>query len=62
MQANSLRALITCEVTPKFLASLKERNIDFELCGWGQNGRTLSDTELISKAQNCEIDIVEIEE
>jgi D-3-phosphoglycerate dehydrogenase len=62
MQANSLRALITCEVTPKFLASLKERNIDFELCGWGQNGRTLSDTELISKAQNCEIVIVEIEE
>ena len=62
MQANSLRALITCEVTPKFLASLKERNIDFELCGWGQNGKTLSDTELISKAQNCEIVIVEIEE
>ena len=62
MPAKSLRALITCEVTSEFLASLKERNIDFELCGWGQNGKTLSDTELISKAQNCEIVIVEIEE
>jgi D-3-phosphoglycerate dehydrogenase len=62
MPAKSLRALITCEVTTEFLASLKERNIDFELCGWGQNGKTLSDTELISKAQNCEIVIVEIEE
>ena len=62
MPAKSLRALITCEVTTEFLASLKERNIEFELCGWGQNGKTLSDTELISKAQNCEIVIVEIEE
>ena len=62
MPANSLCALITCEVTPKFLASLKERNIDFELSGWGQNGNTLSETELIAKAQNCEIVIVEIEE
>jgi hypothetical protein len=39
MPANSLRALITCEVTPKFLASLEERNIDFELCGWGNSRR-----------------------
>ena len=62
MQANSLRALITCEVTPEFLASLKERNIDFELSGWGQDGKTLSEVELIAKAQNCEIVIVEIEE
>ena len=62
MPAKSLRALITCEVTSEFLASLKERNIEFELCGWGQNGKTLSETELISKAQNCEIVIVEIEE
>jgi phosphoglycerate dehydrogenase-like enzyme len=62
MQAKSLRALITCEVTPKFLASLKERNIDFELSGWGQDGKTLSEVELIAKAQNCEIVIVEIEE
>ena len=62
MQANSLRALITCEVTIEFLASLKERNIQYELCGWGQNGMTLSDSELVAKAQNCEIVIVEIEE
>jgi len=62
MPANSLRALITCEVTPKFLASLEERNIDFELSGWGQDGKTLSEIELIAKAQNCEIVIVEIEE
>ncbi len=62
MQANSLRALITCEVTTEFLASLKERNIEFELSGWGQNGNTLSEAELIAKAQNCEIVIVEIEE
>ena len=62
MQANSLRALITCEVTTEFLASLKERNIQYELCGWGQNGMTLSDSELVAKAQNCEIVIVEIEE
>ena len=62
MPANSLCALITCEVTPKFLASLKKRNIEFELSGWGQNGNTLSEAELIAKAQNCEIVIVEIEE
>ncbi len=62
MQGNSLRALITCEVTTEFLASLKERNIQYELCGWGQNGMTLSDSELVAKAQNCEIVIVEIEE
>jgi len=62
MQANSLRALITCEVTIKFLASLKERNIKFELSGWGQNGKTLSESEIIVKAQDCEIVIVEIEE
>ena len=62
MQANKLRALITCEVTPEFLASLKERNIQSELSGWGQNGKTLTDVELIAKAQDCEIVIVEIEE
>lgn len=62
MPANSMRALITCEVTAKFLSSLKERNIDFELSGWGQNGIPLTSAELISKAQNCEIVIVEIEE
>ena len=62
MQANSLRALITCEVTTEFLASLKERNIQYELFGWGQNGMTLSDSELVAQAQNCEIVIVEIEE
>ena len=62
MQANSLRALITCEVTTEFLASLNERNIKFELSGWGQNGITLSERELVAKAQNCEIVIVEIEE
>ena len=62
MPANSMRALITCEVTAEFLSSLKERNIDFELSGWGQNGIPLTSAELISKAQNCEIVIVEIEE
>lgn len=62
MPARSLRALITSEVTTKFLASLKERSIEFELCGWGQNGETLSDVELIAKARDCEIVIVEIEE
>ena len=62
MQANTFRALITCEVTPEFLASLKNRNIQYELSGWGQNGKTLSDAELIAKAQDCEIVIVEIEE
>jgi D-3-phosphoglycerate dehydrogenase len=62
MQANSLRALITCEVTTEFLASLKKRNIEFVLSGWGQDGKTLSEVELIAKAQNCEIVIVEIEE
>lgn len=62
MQANTFRALITCEVTPEFLASFKERDIHCELSGWGQNGKTLSDVELIVKAQDCEIVIVEIEE
>jgi D-3-phosphoglycerate dehydrogenase len=62
MPARSIRALITCEVTTEFLASLKERSIEFELCGWGKNGKTLSDVELIAKARDCEIVIVEIEE
>ena len=52
MQANSLRALITCEVTIEFLASLKERNIQYELCGWGQNGMTLSARLLLLKLKN----------
>ncbi len=62
MQVNTFRALITCEVTPEFLASLKDRNIQYVLSGWGQNGKTLSNAELIAKAQDCEIVIVEIEE
>ena len=62
MQYKPMRALITCEVTTEFLISLKERNIEFVLDGWGQNGDILSEIDLISKAQDCEIVIVEIEE
>jgi len=62
MQYKPLRALITCEVTNEFLTSLKERNIEFVLAGWGQNGNMLSEIDIITKAQNCEIVIVEIEE
>ncbi len=57
-----MRALITCEVTDEFLSSLEERDIEFELTGWGQTGSTLSKAGLIAKAQNCEIVIVEIED
>ena len=62
MPDNSLRALITCEVTDEFLAALQSRSINYELTGWGQTGFTLSEQELIAKAQNCQIIIVEIEE
>lgn len=62
MRPNIFRALITCEVTTEFLVSLEKRNIHCELSGWGHNGKTLSEVELIAKAQDCEIVIVEIEE
>ena len=57
-----MRALITCEVTVVFLNALTSRKIEFELTGWGQTGITLSEKELISKAENCDIVIIEIEE
>jgi phosphoglycerate dehydrogenase-like enzyme len=56
-----MRALITCEVTDEFLSALKSRKIEYQLTGWGQTGNTLTQEELISKAQDCEIVIVEIE-
>jgi len=62
MQNKPLRALITSEVTGEFLTSLKERNIEFELDDWGQNGDILNELDLITKAQDCEIVIVELEE
>lgn len=62
MSDKSKKALITCEVTDEFLISLNSRGISFELMGWGQNGITLSEKEIISNAQDCEIVIVEIEE
>ncbi len=62
MPDNTMCALITCEVTDEFLAALKARGIDYELMGWGQNGITLTEKEIISKARDCEIVIVEIEE
>lgn len=57
-----MRALITCEVTDEFLSALKSRKIEYQLTGWGQTGNTLTQEELISKAQDCEIVIVEIED
>jgi D-3-phosphoglycerate dehydrogenase len=57
-----MRALITCEVTNEFLSALKTRGIEYELTGWGQTGNTLTQEELIAKAQGCEIVIVEIED
>lgn len=62
MQAKPIRALITCEVTDDFLSSLEQRNIDFDLSGWGRHGTVLSEDDLISKAINCEIVIIEIEQ
>jgi phosphoglycerate dehydrogenase-like enzyme len=62
MPDKSMRALITCEVTDEFLSALTSRKIEFELTGWGQSGITLSEKELISKAENCDIVIIEIEE
>jgi phosphoglycerate dehydrogenase-like enzyme len=44
------------------LNALTSRKIEFELTGWGQTGITLSEKELISKAENCDIVIIEIEE
>jgi D-3-phosphoglycerate dehydrogenase len=57
-----MRALITCEVSNEFLSALKSRGIEYELTGWGQTGNTLTQDELIAKAQECEIVIVEIED
>lgn len=57
-----MRALITCEVSDDFLSALKARNIVFELSGWGQSGEVLNEEALVSRAYNCEIVIVEIEE
>jgi D-3-phosphoglycerate dehydrogenase len=57
-----MRALITCEVSNEFLSALKTRGIEYELTGWGQTGNTLTQEELIAKAQGCEIVIVEIED
>lgn len=62
MPNNTMRALITCEVTNEFLSALKTRGIEYELTGWGQTGNTLTQEELIVKAQGCEIVIVEIED
>ena len=62
MPNNTMRALITCEVTNEFLSALKTRGIEYELTGWGQTGNTLTQEELIAKAQGCEIVIVEIED
>ncbi len=61
MPDNSMRALITCEVTNEFLSALSARRITYELTGWGQTGIFLSEKEIISKAQECKIVIVEIE-
>jgi D-3-phosphoglycerate dehydrogenase len=57
-----MRALITCEVSNEFLSALKSRGIEYELTGWGQTGNTLTQEELVAKAQGCEIVIVEIED
>jgi phosphoglycerate dehydrogenase-like enzyme len=62
MPNNTMRALITCEVTDEFLSALKSRKIEYQLTGWGQTGNSLTQEELISKAQDCEIVIVEIED
>ena len=62
MSNNTMRALITCEVSNEFISALKTRGIEYELTGWGQTGNTLTQEELISKAQGCEIVIVEIED
>lgn len=62
MPNNTLRALITCEVSNEFISALKSRGIEYELTGWGQTGNTLNQEELIAKAQGCEIVIVEIED
>ena len=62
MSNNTMRALITCEVSNEFLSALKSRGIEYELTGWGQTGNTLTQEELVAKAQGCEIVIVEIED
>ena len=62
MSNNTMRALITCEVSNEFISALKSRGIEYELTGWGQTGNTLTQEELIAKAQGCEIVIVEIED
>lgn len=62
MPNNTMRALITCEVSNEFISALKTRGIEYELTGWGQTGNTLTEQELIAKAQGYEIVIVEIED
>lgn len=62
MSDNTLRALVTCEVTNEFLIEMKSRDIQIKLDGWGQSGIVLDSEALISQAKDCEILIVEIEE
>lgn len=61
MSNRPLLALITCEVTEEFLNDLKERNVQYELDGWGKTGRALSESQLIEKAIDCDIVIAEVE-
>ncbi len=61
MSPRKLKALITCEVNDGFLHALEERGIQFELAGWGQTGITLTDSEVVAKAEDCNLLIIEIE-
>ena len=62
MSHEELCALITCEVTEDFLSDLKSRGIKTEVAGWGLTGIVMSPEELLQRAENCQILVVEIEE
>lgn len=61
MLYKGLKALITCEVTDQFQQALEARGIQYELAGWGQTGDVLDDLQITSKAKDCDLLIVEIE-
>ena len=62
MSNRNFRALITCEVNQEFLNDLLSRDIEYTLDGWGKTGTALSELEIISKAKDCDLVIVEIED
>jgi len=62
MPNDSMKALVTSEVTKNFIEALKDRKIGVQLVGWGQTGEVLNAVSIVQQAKDCEILVVEMEE